>query len=171
MEIRPFTLGVLFLSLTIAAALPCAYGQPASTFPYNLPAASMVNCWFFGVTFQANQGQSITFQWAENLSSAGPISMNFYVVPESSFSLHWYCIWGGGLGAEYVYWADGASGVTNWLVPWTDVYAAILVNSAHSPISGTLSLTTPNGTVSATPLGPSTVIPCRTPCRASTRAA
>lgn len=154
---KPLTLGIVLLSLTLASALPFAYGQSTSPLPFKLPAASAVTCWFFGVTFQANEGQSMTFQWTEDLSSAGPISMNFYIVPASSFRSHWYCGQGGGYGPEYVYWADGAYGAANWVVPWTDVYAAILVNYGYHAISGKLSVTTQNATVSVTPLGLGTV--------------
>lgn len=153
MKTKPLTLGIVLLSVTLASALPFAYGQPASEFPFNLPSGTASNCWFFGVTFQATQGQAITIQWTQNLTSAGPISMNVYILPASSFRLHWYC----DDGPEYVYWADGAYGIANWRVPWTDVYAAILVNYGYYAVSGTLSLTTPNATISATPLGLSTV--------------
>ena len=149
MKTKPLTLGIVLLSLTVGAALPFAYGQTPSTFPFNLPAGSLANCWFFGVTFQASQGQAITFQWSQNLSSAGPISMNFYIVPASSFRLHWFC----DQGPAYVYWNDGAYGIANWTAPWTDSYAAILVNYGYYAVSGTISVTT----VSATPLGLSTV--------------
>jgi len=153
MKTKLLTLSIVLLSLTVAAALPFAYGQTTSTFPFNLPSSSLVNCWFFGVTFQAAQGQAITFQWSENLSSTGPISMDFYIVPVSSFRLQWFC----DQGPVYVYWNDGAYGIANWAAPSTDGYAAILVNYGYYAVSGTISVTTPNATVSLTPLGLTTV--------------
>jgi len=153
MKTKPLTLGIVFLSLTVGAALPFACGQTTSAFPFNLPSSSGVYCWFFGMIFQATQGQAITVRWSENFSSAGPISMDFYIVPSSSFRLHWYC----DQGPAYVYWNDGAYGVANWAAPWTDRYATILVNYGYYPVSGTISVTTPNATVSATSLGLTTV--------------
>jgi len=150
---KPLTLGIVLLSLTVCAALPFAYGQAASVFPFNLPSSSLVSCWFFGVTFQATQGQAITVQWSENLSSTGPISMDFYIVPASSFRSHWFCE----EGPAYLYWNDGAYGIANWVAPATYGYAAILLNYGSYAVSGTLSITTPNATISASPLGPSTV--------------
>jgi len=149
MKTKPLTFGIILLSLTVGAALPFAYGQAKSVFPFNLPSSSLVDCWFSGVTFQATQGQAITVQWSENLSSTGPISMDFYIVPASSFRLHWYC----DQGPVYVYWNDGAFGIANWVAPWTGGYAAILVNYSYYAVSGTISVTTPNGTVSASALG------------------
>jgi hypothetical protein len=153
MKTKPLTVGIALLSLTLCAAFPFAYGQPTSAFPFNLPSSSVVDCWFSGVTFQATQGQAVTVQWSENLSSVGPISMDFYIVPASSFRSHWFC----DEGPAYVYSNDGAYGIANWVAPWTDGYAAILVNYGYYTISGTISVTTPNGTVSVNPLGLSTV--------------
>ena len=153
MRAKALTLGILLLSLTVGAAFPFAYGETSPAFSFNLPPSSLVDCWFSGVTFQATQGQAITVQWSENLSSAGPISMDFYIVPASSFRQHWFC----DEGPAYVYWNDGAYGIANWVAPWTGGYAAILVNYGSYSVSGTMSVTTPNATVSANPLGLSTV--------------
>lgn len=153
MKTKKLPFGILLLSLTVGATVPFAYGQAKSAFPFNLPSSSPVSCWFFGVVFQATQGQAITFQWFENLSSAGPISMDFYIVPASSFRLPWYC----DQGPAYVYWNDGAYGIANWAAPWTDRYAAILVNYGYNGVSGAIVVTTPNATVSANALGPTTV--------------
>jgi len=153
MRISQLTFGVLLLAITVVAALPFTYGQGPSTFPFNLPSSSVVDCWFFALTFQATQGRAVTFQWSENLSSAGPISMDFYIVPASSFRSHWYC----DQGPAYVYFNNGAYGVAHWVAPSTDGYAAILVNYGYYAVSGAISITTPNATVSANPLGPSTV--------------
>jgi hypothetical protein len=150
---KSLTIGILLLSLSVGAALPFAYGQSTSGFPFNLPPASLSSCWFFGVTFQATQGQAITVRWSENLTSAGSISMDFYIVPASSFRSHWFC----DDGPSSVYWNDGAYGIANWVAPWTGGYAAILVNYGYYSVSGTLSVTTPNATVSANALGLSTV--------------
>jgi len=153
MKSKPFPLGVILLCLAVALAIPYAYGQTQAVYEFNLPSGSVVDCWFFGVTFQATQGQAITVRWSENLSSTGPISMDFYIVPASAFRSHWFC----DQGPAYVYANDGAYGVGNWVTSATDGYAAILVNYGYYAVSGTLSITTPNATISANPLGPSVV--------------
>jgi hypothetical protein len=156
MKTKTVTLGIILLSLAVGAALPFAYGQITSTFPFHLPSSSLVNCWFFGVAFQATQGQAITFQWSENLSSAGPISMDFYIVPANSFRVHWFC----DQGPTYVYWNNGAYGIAKWNPPSTDRYAAILVNYGYNTVSGAIVVTS-SATISAYALGPT---PVRNPC-------
>jgi hypothetical protein len=154
MQFKWALLGLLVVFVALGGVTPVPiWGQTSSTFPFTLQGGSLPLCWFYGVSFSATQGQQITFQWAENLSSAGPVSMDFYIVPASSFHLRWYCQ----QGPEYVYWTDGAYGTANWAAPFSSGYSALLVNYGYYPISGTISITAPNGTVSAIPLGPSTV--------------
>jgi len=142
---------LVFVVLGALTALP-ASAQASSAFSFTLQGSSAVACWYYGISFSATQGQQVTVQWSENQSGVGPVSMDFYIAPLASIHQVWSC------DDEPVnlYWNDGAFGNANWSPPSTGAYAALVVNYSQYQVSGAISITTPNGTLSPTAIGPST---------------
>lgn len=142
---------LVFVVLGAFAALP-ASAQASSAFSFTLQGSSAAACWYYGVSFGATEGQQVTVQWSENQSGIGPVSMDFYIAPLTSIQQVWSCDG----GPVNLYWNDGAYGTANLSAPSTAAYAALVVNYSQYPVSGTFSITTPNGTLSPTAIGPST---------------
>jgi len=147
-------LGVILVIITLLTAPFPASAQASSAFPYNLSGSSITSCWYFGIDFGATAGEPVTVQWSQNPTGEGAVSVNFYIAPLPEVQRIWLC----DDGPVYMYSNDGAYGVANWTAPATGQYAAIIVNYSQYPLSGMMSLTTPNGTTSATPMGPNMVI-------------
>lgn len=143
------TLAILALSIVL---LP-ATAQAPTAFSFTLQKSSLADCWYFGVSFSATAGQPFTIQWSEGPSAAGPVSVNFYIAPVAAVQQVWLC----DNGPVNLYWNDGAYGTPNWAPPATGGYAALIVNYSKYSVSGMISITTANATVSATPIGPTTV--------------
>jgi len=153
-ESRSTAFGLLLVIMTLASTT-CfpASAQMPSAFPYTLPGSLLVECWYFGVGFSAIEGQQVIVQWSQNLAGVAPVSVDFYIAPLAAVQRIWLCDY----GPVYLYWNDGALGTASWVMPSTGEYAAIIMNYSQYPISGTISATRVNGTLSVTPIGPSTV--------------
>jgi hypothetical protein len=143
---------LVFVALGTITSLP-ASAQTPSAFSFTLQGSSLALCWFYGVSFSATQGQQLTVQWSENTTGVGPVSLDFYIVRLASTNQRWFCDSGPG----YLYWNDGAFGTANWAAPSTGGYAVLLVNYSYHSVSGIISVTAANVTLSATPIGPGTV--------------
>lgn len=145
---------LMFLTLGSVGLLPVT-AQASSAFSFTLQESTPGLCWYFGVGFNATEGQRFTVQWSQNASAVNaPVSVNFYIAPLPGVYQNWLCDVG---PVQYLYWNDGAYGTANWSAPSTGPYAALVVNYSQYPISGTISVTTVNATVSVTPIGPNTV--------------
>ena len=142
-----FTL--LVITLSAAPALP-ASAQAQRGFSFTLPPSFLAGCWFFGVNFDAAQGQRVVVQWSENTNGTIPVSLDFYIVPEVVFQQPWLC----DDGPVNTYSADGAFGTANWAAPSGDGYTALVVNYGYYPVSGMIFVSAPNATLSASPVGP-----------------
>ena len=147
-----FSLALMFLTLGSVGLAP-ATGQASAAFAFTLQESSVVACRFFGAVFDGAQGQQFALQWNETPSARGPVSVNFYIVPLAAIQKMWFC----DDGPVYLYFNDGAYGTANWSAPSTGTYTAFILNSSPYPVSGTISVTTLHATLSATPIGPSTV--------------
>lgn len=147
-----FGIALVFLTLGTTGLLP-VIAQAPSTFSFSLQESSLVTCWYYGVSFDGTQGQQFTVQWSENPSAVGPVSVNFYIAPLMVARQNWLC----DKGPVNLYWADGAYGTANWFAPSTGAYAVLVLNYGPYPVSGTISVTTVNATLSATPMGPTAV--------------
>lgn len=152
MGFKSTTFSLMLLIITVGAAtwLP-ASAQSSSAFPFTLQGSYLVGCWFYGVRFNAAEGQQVTVQWNQNPTDVGPVSVNFYIAPLAAVQQIWLC----DDGPVYLYWNDGALGTANWAVPSTGAYAALIVNYSQYPVSGTISITNVNGTLTVAPIGPS----------------
>jgi hypothetical protein len=139
---------LLFLALGATNSLP-ASAQTPSTFSFTLQGSSISTCWYYGVSFRATQGQLLTLKWSENPSGVGSVSLDFYVVPLVSIQRIWLC----DEGPVSLYWNDGAYGTANWAAPSTGGYAILLVNYSYHSVSGMISITAVNTTLSVTPMG------------------
>jgi len=154
MQRKIVTLALFFVFLTLGTAPGLrAYAQMTSTFPFTLPSSSLVDCWYFGASFYATQGQNFIVQWRENPSDIGLVSLDFYIVPQRSVHQPWLC----DDGPVYLYWNEGAYVTANWVAPSAGAYAVLLVNYSYKSVSGVISVTAPNATLSANPIGPSMV--------------
>jgi CubicO group peptidase (beta-lactamase class C family) len=168
MELESAALGfaLVFLTLGAAGLLP-ATAQASSVLPFTLQESTPALCWFFGAGFNATSGQQFTVEWTQNPSAVNaPVSVNFYIAPLPEVYVNWLCDVG---PPAYLYWNDGAYGTANWSAPSTGLYAALVVNYSQYPVSGTISVTTVNATVSVTPIGPRFVrrmlpVPCTFGC-------
>jgi hypothetical protein len=154
MKIKLIACGLILAFLAAATTAPVpAFAQTPSSFSFSFPGSSLVTCWFYGLGFDATQGQQVTVKWSENPLPGGPISLDFYIVPLASLHQIWLCE----DGPVYLYWNDGAFGTVNWSAPSASGYAVLLVNYSYYPVSGRISVTGINFTLSASPIGPSTV--------------
>jgi len=154
-----FGLALVFLTLGWVGLLP-AMARTQSAFPFTLQGSSPVVCWFSGVVFDGTQGQQFSLQWNETPSVRGPVSVDFYIAPLPAIQQVWYC----DNGPVYLYFNDGAYGAANWFAPLTGAYAVLVLNFMAYPVSGSISVTTANATLSATPIGPSAVRWMPQPC-------
>lgn len=151
----PLVMAAVTLTLITLAAvstLPVS-AQTPSAFQFTLPSGSLTACWYYGVSFGVTQGQQVTVNWSENTSESGPVSLDFYIVPEMSLGQLWLCQ----QGPVNVYYDDGAIGTASWTAPITGGYAVLLVNYSYYSVSGVISITPTNATLSASPVGPSSV--------------
>jgi hypothetical protein len=154
MRLKSTAFGFVLVLIAMGAfiLLP-ASAQAPSAFSFTLPGGSLVSCWYYGVSFTATEGQRLTLQWSENPSGIGPVSLDFYIVPLASIQRIWLCE----EGPVSLYWNDGAYGTANWAAPSTGGYAVLLINYSYHTVPGMISVTATNATLSATPIGPSTV--------------
>lgn len=138
---------------------PAASGQASSAFSFSLQGSSLTQCWFYAVGFNASEGEQIVVQWNE--TNFPPVSMNFYIVPQTSLYSVWNCF----EGPVTLYFDDGAIGTATWAAPSAGSYAVLLVNYSYSSVSGIVSIAAVNATVSATPIGYGSVRPyqCKSP--------
>lgn len=132
--------------------------EPAS-FAFSLQGSSLTQCWFYAVGFKAVGGEQLLVSWDE--TNFPPVSMNFYIVSQASLREAWNCF----DGPAMLYFNDGAIGSASWTAPSEGSYAVLLVNYSYYPISGAVSISAVNGTVSLTPIGYGAVRPylCRSP--------
>jgi hypothetical protein len=149
MALNSIALSVVFLCLVLGFIVAPASSQARPSFSFKLPSGSLVTCWFYGVSFSAPQGQQVTVQWSENPGNVGPVSLDFYIVPLASIHKIWFC----DEGPAYLYWNDGAEGIVNWSVPSEGSYAVLIVNYSYQSVSGSISLTAANSTLSTSTLG------------------
>jgi len=147
-----FGFALVLVALGIIAPLPASAQTPAA-FSFTLQGSSLALCWFYGVSFSATRGQQLKFLWGENSTGLGPVSLDFYIIRLTSINQRWFC----DSGPAFLYWNDGAFGMANWVVPSTGGYAVLLVNYSYHSVSGIISVTAANVTLSATPVGPGTV--------------
>jgi len=122
-------------------------GQGYSTYSFSLSRASYVSCWYWGVMFNANQGQSFSVQWSE--TGGTPTSLDLYIVAPSAIREIWIC----DTGPPWLYYNSGAFGSVNWAAPSAGEYIVLLANNNYDPVSGTLSITAVNATMTATSIG------------------
>lgn len=145
---------LVFLSVGSVGLLPVT-AEAHSAFAFTLQESTPGLCWYFGVGFTATEGEQFAVQWSQNASAVyAPVSVDFYIAPLLAVQQNWLCNVG---PPQYMYWNDGAYGTANWGAPSTGPYAAVVVNYSQYPISGAISITTPNATLSATPIGPNFV--------------
>ena len=172
MQPKSIALALILVSLTLGA-VPSrrAFAQSPSSFSFTLQTSSFVSCWYFGISFDATQGQQISVQWSENSTGVAPVSLDFYIVPERSLNQLWLC----DQGPVYAYWNQGSYGAANWVAPLTGAYAVLVVNYSYNAVSGMISVNALNSSLSANPIGPATVrrVSCMggPPCMGSPNAA
>ena len=153
MNLKWASYGAVLMLLIVITIAPPASAQTPSAFSFALEGSSPTTCWFYGVTFNATQGQQLTVQWSENPDQVGPVSLNFYIAPLASIRQLWLC----DEGPVYLYWNDGAYGTANWAPPSTGGYVALLVNYSYHSVSGMISVTASNATIPTSPIGPAPV--------------
>jgi hypothetical protein len=154
MEFKSAALGLALVSLALGVGMPVSvYAQVPSAYSFTLQGSSLVTCWYFGVEFSASPGEPVVVQWNENITGYGPIAFAVYIISLKSAPPVWFC----DEGPVYVYWNQGAYGTANWSAPSAGGYAVLLVNTSLYAISGTISITSPNATLSPSPIGPATV--------------
>ena len=154
MHLKLSALVLLFALVVLGVVrIPSASGQASSTF--SLQGSSMTQCWFYAVGFTAAEGERFVVNWNETVFPL--ISINFYIVPQSSLRSLWNCF----DGPVTLYFDDGGVGSATWAAPAAGSYAVLLVNYSSSPVSGALSIAAVNATLSATPIGYGFVSPYR----------
>jgi len=150
---------LLILVMLGVVTAPSAPDQAFSLFSFSLQGSSLTQCWFYAVGFTAAEGGRFVVVWNE--TNFPPISMNFYIVPQSSLRSIWNCY----DGPLTLYFNDGATGSATWTAPSAGSYAVLLVNYSYTSVSGAVSIAAVNATVSATAIGYGAVRPyhCRSP--------
>jgi len=145
------TLPAILLILAVVGSITSSpvSGQEYQSSSFSLSGISLVSCWYWGVTFNATQGQKFSVQWNETGAYNIPNSLDLYIAAPSSIHEIWFC----DSGPLWLYSKSGAFGSVNWPAPSAGAYTVLLVNNNHNPVSGTLSITAVNATVTATSIG------------------
>ena len=133
-------------------------GQGYSTYSFSLSRASYVSCWYWGVMFNATQGQQFRVKWNE--TGGVPTSLGMYIIAPSGTREVWFC----DSGPIALYSNSGAFGSANWAAPSAGEFNVLLVNYNYGSVSGTLSIIALNATVTVTLIGYNTA-PLPPPCR------
>jgi hypothetical protein len=136
---------ILAVLVSFASSSVSAQTYPASSF--SLGGTSAVACWYWGVMFNATQGQRFTVTWSE--TGGPPTSLDLYIVTPSSLSERWFC----DTGPVELYYNSGAFGSANWIARSGGEYIVLVVNDNFGSVSGTLSIMAANATVTATSIG------------------
>jgi hypothetical protein len=136
---------IVAVLVSFASSSVSAQTYPASSF--SLGGTSAVACWYWGVMFNATQGQRFTVAWGE--TGGTPTSLDLYIVAPSSLSERWFC----DTGPNELYYNSGAFGSANWAARSGGGYIVLVVNDNYGPVSGTLSITAANATVALTTIG------------------
>jgi len=121
-------------------------GQANPTYSFSFSGMSYVSCSYFGVEFNATQGEQVSVKVSE---TSIPTSLDLYVVNPSSIGQVWFC----DIGPVWLYSNSGAFETANWITPSTGEYVVLLVNNNFRSVSGTLSIMAVNATVTTTPIG------------------
>ena len=98
-------------------------------------------CWFWSASFSLAGGEEVSVSWST--SSQIPTAVDLYIAIPSAAGARWLC----DIGPETLYYHSGAFGSTSWVAPTTGTYALLVVNNAHSTVSGTLSLVAGNASL------------------------
>jgi len=142
---------LLILAVVGSFASPTVLAQTYPTYSFSLSGRSLVSCWYWGVMFNAAQGQRFSVMWSE--AGGTPIALDLYIVASSSVGEFWWC----DTGPVELYHNSGAFGSANWAAPSAGEYAVLLVNNNpiynYGSVSGTLSISAVNATVTTTPIG------------------
>jgi hypothetical protein len=138
---------LLILGVVGSFALSPVSGQAYQTYSFSLRGTSYVSCWYWGVMFNATQGQRFSVKWNETDSI--PTSLDLYVVAPSVSREVWSC----DTGPVWLYSNSGAFGSANWAAPSAGEYVVLLLNDNYGSVSGTLSIMAVNATVTVTSLG------------------
>jgi len=130
-------------SITSASATSPTY---STYYSFSLSGTSSVSCWYWEVMFIATQGERFSVKVSE---TGIPTSLDMYIVATSGIREVWSC----DAGPIWLYYNSGAFESSNWNAPFPGEYVVLLVNNNYAPVSGTLSITAVNATVTATPIG------------------
>jgi hypothetical protein len=147
MQLTKSSLAYLLILAVVTSITSSAVSGQASQISFSLNGTSLVSCWYWGVTFNATQGQRFSVQWNE--TGGTPTSLDLYIVAPSAVREIWFC----DTGPVWLYSSSGAFGSANWATPSAGEYVVLLVNNNFSPVSGSLSIMAVNATVTATPIG------------------
>jgi hypothetical protein len=96
--------------------------------------------------FNATQGERFMVKVSE---TGIPTSIDLYIVNPSSIGQVWFC----DTGPVWLYSNSGAFESSTWIAPSAGEYVVLLVNNNYGSVSGTLSITAINATVTATSIG------------------
>jgi len=137
---------LLVLAIVGSLASSPVSGQTNPAYSFSLPGTSYVSCSYWGVTFNATQGE----QFSVKVSETGiPTSIDLYIATSPSIGQVWFC----DTGPVSLYYNSGAFETSNWVAPSVGEYVVLLVNYNYGSVSGTLSIVAVNATVTATPIG------------------
>ena len=139
---------VLTVMSTFASIPGSAQTNPVYSF--SLEGVSIVSCWYWGVRFDAASGQRFNIRWSETVGTT--TSLDLYIAPVSSIHEIWFC----DTGPVGPYSNSGAFGSVNWAAPSGGEYVVVLVNNYYGSVSGTLSVSSANATVTTAAIGYST---------------
>jgi len=145
------TKSILACSLILAvvgsfASYPVS-GQTNPTYSFSFSGTSYVSCSYWGVTFNATQGEQFMVKVSETGSI--PISLDLYIANPSSIGEVWFC----DTGPVSLYSNSGAFETSNWTAPSAGEYVVLLVHNNYGSVSGTLAIMAVNATVTTTSVG------------------
>jgi hypothetical protein len=144
---KSMIVSVLILAVVGSFASSSVLGQTYPTYSFSLSPPSLTYCWYWGVMFNATQGQRFTVTWNE--TGGPPTSLDLYVVAPSATRESFPC----DTGPVWLYYNSGAYGSAKWAAPSSGEYIVLVVNENYRSISGTLSIMAVNATVTATSIG------------------
>jgi len=144
---KSIVVSVLILAVVGSFASSSVLGQTAPVYSFSLSPPSLTYCWYWGIMFNASQGQRFTVTWNE--TGGSPASLDLYIVAPSTIHESFPC----DTGPAWLYYNSGGYGSANWVSPSAGEFIVLLVNDNYHTISGTLSIMAVSATVTATSIG------------------
>jgi hypothetical protein len=139
----PLILAIILTS-TAPFLVSAQTNQPTS---FALPQGSRRLCRFWWGSFSLSGGELVDLQWSTR--NQVPFGVDLYVAPKLEPGYSWYC----DTGPDSLYYDSGTFGSLYWVAPFSHMYTLVVVNDSPYAVSGALTLTAGNTTITFSQTG------------------